>query len=244
MTNPGGFGPPTTKERSMRLQDIEAPAKPGFVFVECVWPETRGPKDDCRCATGIVWAGHGDVQEYPAALWWRLAAHPDVWRLVNPEAAAAAIAEAQERRRQQMLDEAMRAAGAAPQGGALTPATPPAATTTTPPSDGAATSAQAYNDAAAAAAAVAKEVGAQTNTDVVGVMTGPMTAEQLEALKDEEIKALTEQRGYPLHPRWGRKTLIARFLEAQESQAAGVDVGANGNTGAADNEGVDASAEG
>jgi len=53
------------------------------VRVELVWPEERGAKDDCRAGTGVVWSGKGDIQDYPAALWPRLALHPDVWRLVD-----------------------------------------------------------------------------------------------------------------------------------------------------------------
>jgi len=59
------------------------------VRVRLVWPESRGAKNDCRAGTAVVWSHHGDVQDYPAALWPRLAAHPDVWQLVPSDTQAA-----------------------------------------------------------------------------------------------------------------------------------------------------------
>lgn len=84
---------------------------PTTVRVKLVWPAARGPKIDCRAGTKIIWAGHGDVQDYPAALWHKLAPHPDVWQLVNKrdeEIAAEAqseIVETPEQRLARMQDE-------------------------------------------------------------------------------------------------------------------------------------------
>lgn len=59
-------------------------AKPDQVLVELVCD--RNPKDDCRANTGTIWAGKGDVQPFPRALWPKLAPHPDVWRLYTAAA--------------------------------------------------------------------------------------------------------------------------------------------------------------
>lgn len=60
------------------------------VEVRLIWPAVRGAKEDCRANTGIIWTGHGDVQDYPADKWYLLAVHPDVWELVNPADATVA----------------------------------------------------------------------------------------------------------------------------------------------------------
>lgn len=45
----------------------------------------RDFKDDCRANTGIIWRGKGDIQPFPAALWPKLAVHPDVWKLAEDQ---------------------------------------------------------------------------------------------------------------------------------------------------------------
>lgn len=165
------------------------------VKVQCIWPAERGAKNDCRGGTNVVWAGHGDVQDYPAHLWPRLAAHPDVWRLYDPEAdarvaaakqaAEAAQAEAlrvaQEAERIQREEEARLAA-----------------------------------EAQAAAAEREKAAGNGTDLAVVTSVNPPvLTAEDLEKLSDDEVRAEAEKREYGLHPRLNSENLRKRFLEAQ-----------------------------
>lgn len=91
---------------------IPAP-RPGFVLVECVWPLDRGEKNDCRGGTGVVWAGQGDVKEYPAALWPKLQPHPDVWRLYDPERAARDLEAAQKAEQERQTAAATAAAAEA-----------------------------------------------------------------------------------------------------------------------------------
>lgn len=64
------------------------------VRVRLIWPEARGAKEDCRAGTGTIWTGHGDVQDFPAAKWYLLAPHRDVWELVN-EADTKVVAQAE-----------------------------------------------------------------------------------------------------------------------------------------------------
>ncbi|MFG5409939.1 hypothetical protein ABXN37_19890 [Piscinibacter sakaiensis] len=55
---------------------------------------------------------------------------------------------------------------------------------------------------------------------VVVTVDTTFTAEMLDAMPDQEIRDLAEQRGYGLHPRLGPVNLRARFLEAQDAAAA------------------------
>lgn len=57
----------------------------GVMFVQLVCD--RAMKDDCRGGTKTVWNGKGDIQGYPASLWGKLAPHPDVWAVFDPEVA-------------------------------------------------------------------------------------------------------------------------------------------------------------
>ncbi len=41
--------------------------------------------DNKKGKTGIVWNGHGDIQDVPTSAWPALAKHPDVWIEVPPE---------------------------------------------------------------------------------------------------------------------------------------------------------------
>lgn len=43
----------------------------------------KARKDDNVGKSGVVWFGHGDVQEVPARAWGALSRHPDVWQLVD-----------------------------------------------------------------------------------------------------------------------------------------------------------------
>lgn len=182
----------------MNAQNIPVPRE-GYVRVECVWPEERGPKEDCRAGTGIVWAGHGDVQNFPTILWPQLAKHPDVWRLYDDDASAA-LREAEQRQREISAEQARVLAEAQE---------------------------KAREEEQARIAAAAKEQGQSTNTDVVSVLvdgaaTQPpeqLTAEQLAEMPDDEIRALSVERGYELHPRLTPANLRTRFLEAQAAAA-------------------------
>lgn len=49
----------------------------------------KARKDDNVGKSGVVWLGHGDVQEVPARAWGALSRHPDVWELVDPVQSAA-----------------------------------------------------------------------------------------------------------------------------------------------------------
>lgn len=193
----------------MQIEDITQAPAAGFVYVQCIWHESRGPKDDCRAGTGIVWAGNGDVQQFPAALWPKLAPFHDVWRLLDGEGAAIALEEAAARARATQLARAIAGAGAtqvtlsaaataavAPQGGTLEP-----------------------TDQSAAQATEAKAVGQANATEVVTVSGTALTAEQLAAMPDDDVRALAETRGYALHPRLSPTNLRLRFEEAQAQQA-------------------------
>lgn len=87
-------------------------ARPGFVLVECVWPEERGPKNDCRGGSGVIWSGRGDVKEYPAGLWPKLQPHPDVWRLYDPATAIGAVEAAKRAEQERQTAEAVARAEA------------------------------------------------------------------------------------------------------------------------------------
>jgi hypothetical protein len=53
-------------------------------------------KEDNIAATGVVWLGHGDVQDVPLSAWPRLAKHTGVWRLVEEAAVLKPLASATE----------------------------------------------------------------------------------------------------------------------------------------------------
>lgn len=69
----------------------------------------RPMKDDCRNYTDVVWHGQGDVQEYPARLWPKLALHPDVWRLVDKKPPTDAELRERDRRAALSLSQATAA---------------------------------------------------------------------------------------------------------------------------------------
>lgn len=50
----------------------------------------KARKDDNVGKSGVVWFGHGDVQEVPARAWGALSRHPDVWQLVDDGSAGEA----------------------------------------------------------------------------------------------------------------------------------------------------------
>lgn len=159
------------------------------VKVQCIWPAERGEKNDCRGGTNVVWSGHGDVQDYPAHLWPRLAAHPDVWKLYDPEADAR-IAAAQEAK-DKAEAEARRAAEEAER-------------------------IRQEEEARLTAEAQAKAAGNGTDLAVVTSVNPPvLTAEELEAMSDDAVREEAERRKYALHPRLSAANLRKRFLEAQ-----------------------------
>lgn len=70
-----------TQEIDMNDMTLAQAQQSKTVMVELV--ADREFKDDCRANTGIVWRGKGDKQPFPAHLWHKLAAHPDVWKLAD-----------------------------------------------------------------------------------------------------------------------------------------------------------------
>ena len=178
-----------------------------MVLVQCIWPESRGAKDDCQNHTKVVWAGHGDIQPYPKNLVHKLVIdHPTVWRLVDPDAEAK---EAERTARAAIIaaENAVRAANEAKS----------RAEAARRASEDRAAQAEAERVAAEQAAIA----GAQTNTDVVTLTALPvvLTAEQLAEMPDEEVREEAKKRNYGLHPRFGPEKLRSEFLACQ-AQAA------------------------
>ncbi len=170
----------------------------------------RAEKDDCRAYTKIVWRGQGDIQLYPKRLWPKLAPHPDVWELMPSaederiaakqrlEDAAAALKKAQDD-----AEAAEREVQAEAQRRVVLNA-----------------------HLAEQRLATKKQEAAGTNTDVVTATPTQaaleplteLTADELSALPDEDVRALAERRDYGLHPRLNAVNLRARFIEAQDAQ--------------------------
>lgn len=40
-------------------------------------------RPDTVAGTGIVWRGHGDIQDVPLPAWPKLSKHPDIWERVE-----------------------------------------------------------------------------------------------------------------------------------------------------------------
>ena len=181
----------------MNAQNIPVPRE-GYVRVECVWPEERGAKDDCQAGTGVVWAGRGDVQNFPTILWPKLASTPTLAPLRRRRSAA--LRDAEQRQRKISAEQARVLAESQE---------------------------KAREEEQARIAAQAKEQGQSTNTDVVSVLVDEadaqppeqLTAERLAEMSDEDIRAVGTERGYELHPRLTPANLRARFLEAQTAEA-------------------------
>lgn len=193
------------------------------VKVMCVWPPERGPKDDCRNRTGVVWAGHGDVQDYPAHLWPKLAEHPDVWKLHDPEADAR-IAAARQRAAQAQaearaaIEEAERIARMEEQRLAQAALDAAARGQETGTDVVTITSVNKPGDTAESGTANATEPSkASGNPEgpTVDPLTHLFTEEELLTLSVDLVREIAEARKYDLHPRLKPENLIARFLEAQ-----------------------------
>lgn len=170
----------------------------------------RPEKNDCRAYTKVVWRGQGDIQSYPKRLWPKLAPHPDVWALM-PSAEDERIA-AQKR----LADAAA----------ALKKAQDDAEAAEREVQADAQRRAQTDARLAEMRLATEKQEAAGTNTDVVNATPTQaaleplteLTADELNALPDEDVKALAERRDYGLHPRLNSVNLRARFIEAQDAQ--------------------------
>jgi MoxR-like ATPase len=190
------------------------------VLVQCIWPESRGAKNDCQNHTKVVWAGHGDIQAYPKALVGKLINdHPTVWRLVDPDAEAKEA----ERTAQAAVVAAQNAIHLAEEAKARAEAAKRSA------ADRVAAQVQALKDAeaeragaaealaAAEADRIAAELGTQTNTDVVLATALPVqfTAEMLADMPDADVRAEAQKRSYGLHPRLGPEKLRVEFLACQ-----------------------------
>lgn len=180
-------------------QALKAAVPPDQVLVRCVWQPGRGPKDDCRGGTGVRWKGHGDIQLYPAILWGKLAAFPDVWELFNPDEAEARIAAAETANAQAKTEAAQRAA-----------------------EEEAKRKAQAEADAELAArlAAEAAANGGDAKLATIDLETATLTEEILQSLSDTTVREIAEKRGYELHHRLAPENLRRKFLEKQ-AEAAG-----------------------
>lgn len=197
-----------------------------MVQVRCIWPASRGTKDDCRGKTKTVWSGHGDIQAYPARLWPLLAAHADVWELADARVAA-------EIGRTDAQEDADRAKKVAMAHAIIAEADA---------EDKRRAEAEANRRAqleAAEAEALQKAMNAQQaieeasgkNTDVVSATpnsgTGAVpppggteklkfaSVEALDAANDDSIRAVALERGYALNPRLNPVNLRLKFMEAQ-----------------------------
>jgi hypothetical protein len=65
----------------------------------------------------------------------------------------------------------------------------------------------------------AREIAAGTNTDLVIIDRVNTTAEVLEQMTDEDVRAEGDRRGYVLNPRLNSTNLRLRFLDAQDAVA-------------------------
>lgn len=189
------IAPPVQPRQSAPIQSVKT------VRVELVWPAERGPKIDCRGNTKIVWTGPGDVQDYPADQWYLLAAHPDVWKLVDDadaqvaERAKQEVVETPEGRLERLHLEQSRAKAVAD-------------------SAQAAKDAHARHEALRLDAQRRKDDGAQTNTDVVvgeKDPPDPLSAEQM-ADRQAAYKLVTQ----------GTAALDAAYQAKAEADEAGL----------------------
>lgn len=222
---------------------LQGPRPANSVIVELVID--RSFKDDCRAHTGTVWRGKGDQQYFPAALWPKLAEHPDVWKLVSEEgvtrpsditaqealrreaeAAAKLDAERAELRRLEDLANGQQSGTVgATQGVKVT---------------------EIQGDQVdAAAAQLRSDEAAGNGTDLVTALVpdvtfadsfdyAGLTQEKQDAMSVDELRELAVKLDYGLHPRLGEGKLRPQFaaLTAQrlaqldeESDTTGVDDG-------------------
>lgn len=190
-----------------KTQELLSTSRSGFVLVELVWSESRGAKNDCCGGTSTMWAGTGDVQWYPAALWSKLAPHPDVWRLIDVESA------------QRAIEAAAVAKKAAEDAALVLKAKEEQVEADRRALREAEIAAAKAEELERSAAQAAKDIGAATNTDVVTVtpMPGLFTAEQLDAMSDDDVRDEAKKAGFELHPRLNPVNLRVRFLAEQEA---------------------------
>ena len=190
-----------------KTKELLSTNRSGFVLVELVWPESRGAKNDCRAGTSTMWSGHGDVQWYPAALWSKLAPHPDVWRLIDVESA------------QRAIEVAAAAKRAAEDAALVLKAKEDQVEADKRALHEAEIAADKAEELERSAAQAAKDAGVATNTDVVTLtpLPGIFSAEQLDAMSDDEVREEAKKAGFELHPRLNPVNLRVRFLSEQEA---------------------------
>lgn len=194
----------------------------GVVNVELVCD--REFKDDCRCNTGIVWRGKGDTQLYPANLWPKLAAHPDVWRLADEQPDGVKVTSV---RSESLEDERKRLGTAEAERVAASSETKASAASL----EEAAASAEANLLKAQAEAAAARKAADDRAAELAGQGTDSVTAivadqaladsfdylsltvERQAAMGYEEMRDMAISLDYGLSYRLGEKNLRARFAE-------------------------------
>ena len=199
----------------------------GVVNVELVCD--REFKDDCRCNTGIVWNGKGDIQPYPANLWPKLAAHPDVWRLADVQPAGVATAsvrsESHEDERKRLgTAEAERVAAKSEEKASvasLQDAAAIAEANLVKAQEEAAAARKAAEDRAAELAgqgtdSVTAIVPDQTLADTFDYLS--LTEKRQAAMGYEEMRDLAISLDYGLSYRLGEKNLRMRFAEITQDR--------------------------
>lgn len=179
---------------------------PGEPMVDVELVIDRPMKDDCRNYTKVVWLGRGDVQQYPARLWPKLAVHPDVWRLAGSGAPLEPIASA-------------------------APAAAPAATKTYSAAEVEALLAEqakrltsGVGDLTGTAVVPPGAGGTISQTDDPdGVLKHgfpDLSAEELAGMSDEEVRGAAAMRRLGLHARLQPDLIRPKFLELQAAKAA------------------------
>lgn len=168
---------------------------PGEKMVQVEYVGNALTKDDCKHYTKTMWIGKGDIQPYPARLWPKLAQHPDVWRLVGAEAVAAPLPGA------------------------------PALQAVANPELEALRLKLADTERQLAEATAAREAAerAAAEREAADAAEGPLTAEQLAAMSDEDVRAAASARKLGLHARLMPEKIRGEFLRLQDeklSQAA------------------------
>lgn len=192
----------------------------------------RAEKDDCRAGTPIKWHGQGDIKLYPKRLWPKLEPHPDVWRLLpsaEDEAAAARkrIADAAEimAKAKADLEKAEEAANAEKARRAELEANLEAERLARERQEALGCATDVVNATPAA--------GAAQPALPQSAVEAELTVEEINAMPDEDLKAIAVRRQYGLHPRLNPENLRTKFLEAQDAQfeEAGRVANASGQAG-------------
>jgi hypothetical protein len=187
-------------------------------------------KDDCRANTGIVWRGQGDIQPYPASLWPKLAAHPDVWRLADDQGEGAVPVDKvrseslEDERRRLNVAEAERVAKASE-----TKASAQSAEEAAAAAEAAVVAAQAAADAARVEAdARQAELAGQGTDSVIATLPdqafaeafdySTLTPEAQAGMEYHAMRDLAAQLDYGLNYRLGEKNLRLRFAEITQER--------------------------